>query len=183
MNQAEAFQAARRQFGNPISLKEIRHEMQTSVWLETLWQDLRYGIRMLVKRAFTALAVLTLALGIGANIAIFSIVNAAILRSLPYPDAGKLVVLWGNVKRVRVERRGASYPDYLDWRDQSRSFEAMRLLTTAHLHSGASTLLERIAGAMIARCHDSYQSRSCSKVAILTERSWCCACAGIGASS
>jgi hypothetical protein len=81
---------------------------------------------VLVKnKAFAAVAVLTLALGIGANTAIFSVVNAAILRPMPYPDPARLMILWGNVKRARVERRGASYPDFRDWRDQSRSFEGM----------------------------------------------------------
>jgi hypothetical protein len=134
MTKEEAWRAARRQFGNSTSLKEARNEMQTFVWLETLWQDLRYGIRMLARnKGFAAVAVLTLALGIGANTAIFSVVNAAILRPLPYPDPARLAVLWGNVKRLRVERRGASYPDYRDWRDQSRSFEAMAAFDGAEL--------------------------------------------------
>ncbi|HEX5227937.1 MAG TPA: ABC transporter permease, partial [Bryobacteraceae bacterium] len=126
MPRDEALHAARRQFGNVTALKEIRNEMQTSVWLETSWQDVRYAVRSLAKnKGFTAVAILTLALGIGANTAIFSVVNAAIVRPLPFPDASRLVVLWGNVKRVVVERRGASYPDFCDWRSQSRSFDAM----------------------------------------------------------
>ncbi len=89
-------------------------------------RDLRYAARMLRRSpAFTVVAVLTLALGIGANTAIFSVVNAVLLRPLPYPEPARLVELWGNVKRAKVERRGASYPDYQDWRDQSRSFAAM----------------------------------------------------------
>jgi len=134
MTDEEAWRAAHRQFGNTTSLKEARNEMQTFVWLATLWQDLRYGVRVLGKnKGFAAVAVLTLALGIGANTAIFSVVNAAILRPLPYPDPARLAILWGNVKRLRVERRGASYPDYRDWRDQSRSFEAMAAFDGAEL--------------------------------------------------
>ena len=152
MRPEEALSAARRQLGNLTALKEIRNEMQTSVWLETLWQDLRHGIRVLVKnKAFAAVAVLTLALGIGANTAIFSVVNAVILRALPYPDAGKLVILWGNVKRVRVERRGASYPDYRDWRDQSRSFEAMAALGEARFSLGGIELPEFISGEYVSQ--------------------------------
>jgi hypothetical protein len=101
--------------GRRILLKETQNEMQMFVW--ALWQDLRYGVRLPGKnKGFAVTAVLTLALGIGANTAIFSVVNAGILQPLPYPDADRLVILWGNVKRVRVERRGASYPDYRDWR-------------------------------------------------------------------
>jgi predicted permease len=68
---------------------------------------------------------LALALGIGATTTIFGLLNAALLRPLPYPHAERLVELWGNVQRDRVERRGASFPDYFDWRDQSRSFDGM----------------------------------------------------------
>src|SRR6266545_3387327 len=79
MSQVEGRQAARRQFGNVTTLKDTRHDMQTSIWLETLWQDLHRGARMLIKNtAFAVVTVLTLALGIGANTAIFSIVNAAV---------------------------------------------------------------------------------------------------------
>jgi putative ABC transport system permease protein len=126
MTPEDALSAARRQFGNGTSLRETRNEMQTFVWLETLWHDLRYGARLLRRnKAFASVAVLTLALGIGANTAIFSVVNAVIFRPLPYPDPGRLAVLWGNVKRVRVERRGTTYPDFQDWRDHSHRFTAM----------------------------------------------------------
>ena len=152
MSEEEARQAARRQFGNLTTLKDDRHDMQTSVYLETLWQDLRYGARMLVKnKAFAAVAVLTLALGIGANTAIFSIVNAAVLRPLPFLRPERLVVLWGNVKRVRVERRGTSYPDYRDWRDQSRSFEAMAAFDDGPFTLRGAETPERIAGEYVSQ--------------------------------
>jgi predicted permease len=147
MTPEEAWHKARRQFGNSTLLKEAYNEMQTFVWFETLWQDLRYGTRGLARnKGFAAVAVLTLALGIGANTAIFSVVNAAILRPLPYPDPGRLVILWGNVKRVRTERRGASYPDYQDWRDQSRSFEAMADFDDAQFALTGIETPERIPG-------------------------------------
>ncbi|HUE04095.1 MAG TPA: ABC transporter permease [Bryobacteraceae bacterium] len=147
MTRAEALAAARRQFGNLTALQEARNDMRKSRWLETLWQDLRYGGRVLRKnKGFAAVAILTLAMGIGANTAIFSIVNAAIWRPMPYPDPGQLMVLWGNVKRVRVERRGASYPDYRDWRDQSQSFATMAAFDDAQFALTGIDNPERIPG-------------------------------------
>src|SRR5689334_8769081 len=92
--------------------------------LETLARDARYAARTLRRSpGFTAVAVFALAVGIGANTAIFSVLDAARTNALPYRDPSRLVVLWGNVQRARVERRGTSYPDYLDWRARARSFE------------------------------------------------------------
>src|SRR5262245_43602919 len=89
------------------------------------WQDLRYGARMLLKRpGFTLVAVVTLTLGIGANTAIFSVVNAVLLRPLPYAEPERLVWLWGNV-RGGTSRASVSPPDFLDYREQNRSFEQL----------------------------------------------------------
>ena len=123
---SEAQLAARRRFGNISSFKEACREMWTLGSIEIFWQDLRYALRTMRKSpGFTLVAVLALALGIGANTAIFSIVNAVLLKPLPYRDPGQLTLLWGNVRRVKVERRGASYPDFVDWRKQSKSFVDM----------------------------------------------------------
>jgi putative ABC transport system permease protein len=93
---------------------------------EQLWQDVRFALRTLRKSpGFTIVAVLALAIGIGGNTAIFSLVDAVRARALPYKDPHRLVQIWGNVMRARVERRGTSYPDYLDWRAQSKSFDDM----------------------------------------------------------
>src|SRR5262245_22714739 len=87
--------------------------------MQTLLQDLRYGARMLLKNpGFTAIAVITLALGIGATTAIFSVVNAALLRPLPYPDAERLLT-------IEQSGTGAGEPKFLFWREHSQSFEAM----------------------------------------------------------
>jgi putative ABC transport system permease protein len=89
-----------------------------------MFQDLHYGLRMLVKRpGFTVVAIITLALGIGANTAIFSIVNAVVLRPLPYPESDRLVFL--NERSQQTERMFVAWPNYLDWREQNRVFESV----------------------------------------------------------
>jgi putative ABC transport system permease protein len=121
---ADARTAARRRFGSVAQWKEQCRDMWTFHPLETLGQDVRYAVRTLRKApGFTLVAVFALAVGIGGNTAIFSLVEAMRSRALPYKDPAALVELWGNVMRARVERRGNSYPDFLDWRAQSKSFE------------------------------------------------------------
>jgi putative ABC transport system permease protein len=93
--------------------------------MNMIWQDLRYGIRMLVKKpGFTVIAVITLALGIGADTAIFTVVNAALLRPLPYAQPDRLVHLWETTPQKNYPQREASYPDFLDWR-QNQVFEGV----------------------------------------------------------
>ena len=117
----EARLAARRQFGNVTALKEQTQQMWTFPSFESLRQDVRYALRTLRRTpGFSVVAILVLAIGIGANTAIFSLVDAMLLRGLPYPDADRLVLLIGNVERTAgVERRGNSYPDHTDWRAQT----------------------------------------------------------------
>jgi putative ABC transport system permease protein len=122
----DARRAARRRFGNPTAISESTRDMWTFPSFDSLVQDVRFALRTLRKSpGFTFVAVFALAVGIGANTAIFSLVDAMLVRGLPYSDADRLVVLIGNVQRVELERRGASFPDYLDWREQSTRFEAM----------------------------------------------------------
>ncbi|HKP87590.1 MAG TPA: ABC transporter permease [Blastocatellia bacterium] len=90
--------------------------------MEALLLDIRYGFRMLrSKPGFTAVAIVALALGIGANSAIFSVVNAVLLRPLPYPDASKLAMIWGVREREGRTRLNQSYPDYEDYRDRAET--------------------------------------------------------------
>ncbi|HKQ08085.1 MAG TPA: ABC transporter permease [Blastocatellia bacterium] len=124
MNEREAVNAARRQFGNPTWLREESNQMWSFRSIESLAQDVRFGLRMMGKNpGFTAIAVFTLALGIGANTAIFTVVNSLLLRPLPFNDSGRLVQVWeASVKLGRGEMP-ASFPNFADWRDQNHVFD------------------------------------------------------------
>ena len=95
--------------------------------MNNLLQDIRYGARMLMKNpGFTLIASLTLALGIGANTAIFSVVNAVLLEPLPYQDADNLVMVWENNKRRGNEQRNVVNPaNFMDWKEQNSVFAEM----------------------------------------------------------
>lgn len=99
--------------------------------MESLWQDLQYSFRTLWKRpSFTIIAVVTLALGIGANAAIFSMVNGMLFRSLPYPNADRLVMVWETNQRRNWDVMYPSYANFADWRDQNTVFEDMAAYVT-----------------------------------------------------
>jgi hypothetical protein len=90
--------------------------------METLFRDIRYGIRSLLKRpGFTAIAVITLALGIGANTAIFSVVNAVLVKPLAYPDSDRLAIMWEKVMMPgshQFRETSVAYPNFMDWSQQ-----------------------------------------------------------------
>ncbi|HEV2805517.1 MAG TPA: ABC transporter permease [Chthoniobacterales bacterium] len=107
---------------NPI---QMGTERKTNM-ISDLRQDIRYGLRMFLKNpGFTAIAVLALALGIGANSAIFSVVNALLLRPLPYKDPSQLVVIWENAAHLGFPKNTPSPANFLDWQKQSTMFETM----------------------------------------------------------
>src|SRR2546423_13294933 len=97
--------------------------------METLLKDIRYGVRGLVKRpAFTVVALATLALGIGANTAIFSVVNAVLLRPLPFKDPEQLVMVWEDATFAGFPRNTPAPANYVDWKAQNQVFEGMAAL-------------------------------------------------------
>src|SRR5262245_10647458 len=128
----EARREAQRQFGNEVLLREASREVWGSGSLGALVQDLRHGLRRMGKnRGFTTIAATTLALGIGANTAIFSVVNAVLLRPLPYREPGRLVEVWETEPQSRVPNPVAP-ANFLDWEERSHVFESMAALPTDH---------------------------------------------------
>jgi predicted permease len=130
MSAREAREAASRMFGGVSQIQEECRDMRRTQYLENFWQDLRYAVRMLGKSpAFTVVMVLTLGLSIGANSAIFSVIDGVLLKPLPYPQAERL---------ARVFYRSDAYPkfplnpwDFLDFRARNRSFESFAIYTRA----------------------------------------------------
>jgi predicted permease len=123
MSREEARRVAMLKFGNMARVREDTRNVWSWVWVEQLWQDVRYGLRMLrTNPGFTALAVLTLALGIGANTAIFSVVYAVLLKPLPYTNSERLFSVFQRLSKDETTATGWSYPNLADLREQNHVF-------------------------------------------------------------
>src|SRR5256885_3677378 len=126
MNEKEARRAAMVEMGGVEQVKEEVRAGRTGFAMETIFQDIRYGLRSLLKKpGFTLTAVIALALGIGANTAIFSVINGVLLRSLSYPNPERIVMLWEKSLTGRSLQNVISPGNFLDWQKQSTSFESM----------------------------------------------------------
>jgi macrolide transport system ATP-binding/permease protein len=127
MTSEAARYAAMRQFGNTVRTKERSHEM-VGFKVETVFQDLKYSLRQLRKNpGFAATAILILALGIGASVAIFAFVDAALIKPLPYQDPTRLMSV--DESSEGFPRNNLSYPDYLDWKRSNTVFSSMEVFT------------------------------------------------------
>src|SRR5437660_3547829 len=134
MSPTEAAHAARREFGGVEQTKELHREQRGLPFLETLLQDIRYALRMLRKSpGFTAVAVLTLALGIGASTSVFSLINAVLIRTLPYKEPERLVYLWSPNPRFQlpIEYMTPMNADFFDLQKQNHSLESLALFGPA----------------------------------------------------
>jgi predicted permease len=145
MPREEASYAARREFGAIEQIKETYRERRGLPMLETFMKDLRFGARMLRKNAaFTTIAVLTLALGIGATTSIFSVVNTLLLRPLPFADSNRLVILQEAIPKLVPGKLSVSGPDVADFRRLSHSFEGLGGFSSNQMDLSGTGAPERV---------------------------------------
>src|SRR5262245_31528171 len=149
MSEEEARRSARMSFGGVERTKEDYRDIARFRRLEDIWQDLRYGARMLLKTpGFTAATALTLALGIGANTAVFSVVYATLLKPLPYPEAERIY----GVEVVIPERNlslAGRIQDYLEWRKADTAFSSVAALRPGGWNLTGNSEPERVSGAHV----------------------------------
>ena len=131
----EARRAARIRLGGNAQLRETNRELRGLPFIETFFQDVHYALRMLRKNpGFTAVAVLTLALGIGANTAIFSVVYAVLLKPLPFTNPEQLFTAFQANEQRGIAETGCSYPNFEEWRAQNQVFSEMAGILASPAH-------------------------------------------------
>ena len=148
---AEARYAARRQFGNTLLLRETSADIWVWRSLDALFQDVKYGLRILRKDpGFTTTAVLALALGIGVNTAIFSLLDGVLLRPLPFPEPERLVLVWEETSMFGSRDGPPSMGNFMDWRARNRVFQEMGTLDSlaSYQLTGGGTP-EQVSGAIV----------------------------------
>jgi hypothetical protein len=141
---------ARRAFGNVTLVQEAFYERGRWLFWDHLLRDLHHALRLMRSRpGFSAIVVLTLALGIGANTAIFSLINAVLLRPLPYKDPGRLAMLWTDDPAANAHEGPASLLNFVDWRNQSHTFQDMTIFRGQTFLLGSDGPPERLRSARV----------------------------------
>ena len=183
----EARTEARRRVGNRARLQDAGYDVRGGGRLEAFVQDLRYGARRLVAApAFALIAIVTLALGIGANTAIFSVAAGILLRPLPYPAADRLAMIWMDNSRIQVREDWHSYPNYLDYKTRNATFDNMAAFNRRFMTLTGSGEPERLTGAhssaslfevlgiapMLGRTYSREEDQAGAMVVLLSHRVW-----------
>lgn len=150
MTRQEARLAARRDFGGVEQMKEQYGDQQGWPYLRDLAQDLRHSFRLIARSpSFTAVVIVTLALGIGATTAIFSVLYAVLLRPLPYQDPDRLAMLWTERPAQDIREQPTAYANFEDWQNQSKVFEDMTAFFSGSFLLTGSANGERVEGALV----------------------------------
>ena len=183
----EARRAARKDFGNVAGIREETRDVWGWGSAERLAQDIRYGVRTMRRQpSVAAVAIVTLALGIGATTAILNVVNALVVRPLPLPDADWLVVLFATSPKRALYRDTTSFLDFSAWRDQSHAFTGAAAYRTDAFNVSGDGVPESVAGVRasheflsvvgvspaIGRSFDAEEQRRSQPVAVISDRLW-----------
>ncbi len=184
---ADARREARRRIGNRARLQDAGYDVRGGGRLEAFVQDLRYGTRRLIAApAFALIAIVTLALGIGANTAIFSVAAGILLRPLPYPAADRLAMVWMDNSRIKLRDDWHSYPNYVDYNTRNATFEGMAVFNRRYMtltgsgeperltvaHSSASLFDVLGVRPMLGRTYSRDEDQAGAMVVVLSHRLW-----------
>jgi putative ABC transport system permease protein len=184
---ADARKKARHRLGNRARLQDAGYDVRGGGQLEAFVQDLRYGVRRLVAApAFALIAIATVALGIGANTAIFSVAAGILLRSLPYPAPDRLATVWMDNARIHVRQDWHSYPNYVDYKTRNTTFADMAEFNGRYMTLTAAGEPERLLAAhssaslfdvlgvrpAIGRTYSREEDQAGAMVVVLSHRLW-----------
>ncbi|HET9402258.1 MAG TPA: ABC transporter permease [Candidatus Acidoferrales bacterium] len=146
----DARRAANVNLGGSEQVKELVREARAGAWFESFWRDVRFAARVLRKSpAFTSVAIPTLAIGIGANVAIFSIVYGVLLRPIPYPNADRLAAVYMHFSPQNSDRGTMCMADYLDWKAQNHTFEDPQIYASRSMNLTGIDRPQQFSGAAV----------------------------------
>ena len=147
---ADAARNARRDFGDTTTVREVTSDMWSGEWMHQLTQDVRYAVRGLARApGFALVAVLTLALGIGANTAIFSVVNGVLLRPLSFPRPEQLVFVVSQFAKQRLDQFPVDAGEFIELRARTRAFQDVGAYTTGAVNVGADDAPQRVTSGIV----------------------------------
>ena len=184
---ADARKEAGRRVGNRASLQDAGYDVRGGGRLEAFVQDLRYGARRLIAApGFALIAIVTLALGIGANTAIFSVAAGILLRPLPYPAADRLAMVWMDNSRIKVREDWHSYPNFIDYRARNTTLDGMAAFNRRYMTLTGAGEPERLLGAhssaslfdvlgvrpVLGRTYSRAEDQAGAMVVVLSHRLW-----------